>query len=65
MTIYTNANCPLCNVLKLKLKSKDIEYTEVTDVEVAISKGIQRTPVLEVDDQLLDFSSAIKYINTL
>lgn len=61
--LYSN-DCPKCRVLKAKLDSKDITYKKISDIDLMMEKGIESVPVLELDDgELLDFSSAIKWVN--
>ena len=50
-------------VLEKKLKSKNIEYVENTDTNLMIEKGFQTTPMLEVDDSVMDFKTANTWIN--
>jgi hypothetical protein len=52
-------------MLKMKLASKHIEYTEISDIDVLISKGIKQAPMLEVDGELLNLSKANEFINSL
>ena len=37
--LYTT-HCPKCNVLTTKLKSKGVDYEEITDVDVMRDKGV-------------------------
>lgn len=62
ITLYSTG-CPRCNVLKQKLNSKNIEYTVVNDVDIMTEKGISTVPVLEVDNQLLQFKEAVDWVN--
>lgn len=62
ITLYT-IDCPKCKVLEKKLREKDIPFEINKDVDVMLSKGIQSTPVLEVNGSLLFFSDAIKWVN--
>lgn len=62
ITLYTT-HCPKCNVLKSKLDSKNIEYKIVEDVDTMQNKGFSSAPVLEVDNEMLDFVNAIKWVN--
>ena len=62
ITLYSTG-CPRCNVLKQKLDSKNIEYTVVNDVDIMTEKGISTVPVLEVDNQLLQFKEAVDWVN--
>ena len=63
MNILYSTNCPKCKVLETKLKSKNIEFEICNDVDLMLSKGIQQAPYLEVDNELMDFSNAIKWVN--
>lgn len=65
MTLYTTENCPRCKMLKMKLASKNIEYVEISNIDVLISKGIKQAPMLEVDGELLNLSKANEFINSL
>ena len=63
MNILYSTNCPKCKVLETKLKNKNIEFKICNDVDLMLSKGIQQAPYLEVDNELMDFSNAIKWVN--
>ena len=60
--LYTT-HCPKCNVLENKLKSKNIDYIEITDTNIMIEKGYMSVPVLEVDDKVMNFTDANTWIN--
>ena len=55
--------CPRCNVLKQKLDQKGIKYTENDSVEEMQKLGISLVPVLCVGDMLMDFTTAIQWVN--
>lgn len=59
--LYTT-HCPKCRVIEKKLAQKGIEYTEVTDQEEMINRGFKSAPVLEVDDKILNFGDANRWI---
>lgn len=61
--ILYSTNCPKCNVLEKKLQSKNINFKICNDVDLMLSKGIQQAPYLEVDDELMDFTKAVKWVN--
>ena len=63
MNILYTTNCPKCKVLETKLISKNIEFEICDDVDLMLSKGIQQAPYLEVDNELMNFSNAIKWVN--
>lgn len=60
--IYTTY-CPKCRILEQKLKEKNIEYVEFTNVDEMIKKGFTTMPILQVDDIVMDFTTANKWIN--
>lgn len=62
VTFYTT-HCPKCSVLQSKLKAKGIDYTENSDVQEMISLGFKSAPLLKVDDQVMDFATAVKWVN--
>lgn len=61
--ILYSTHCPKCMVLKKKLGGKGVIYTENTSVEEMLSLGINEVPVLRVNDELMDFSAAIAWLN--
>lgn len=62
--LYT-INCPKCKILETKLDQKNIKYEKITDMDTMKNLGIQTAPMLEVDNNLLTFADAVKYINQL
>jgi glutaredoxin len=65
VTIYRTETCPRCHVLKAKLESKGIEYTENTNENEMQQLGIMSVPQLEKDGELLNFVEAIAWVNSL
>lgn len=63
VVLYTT-HCPKCEVLKKKLDNADIEYQIEEDVDVMTDKGFLSAPMLEVDDKIMDFSEAVKWVNS-
>ena len=61
--VLYSTGCPKCNVLKKKLNAAGIEYTEVTDTNIMTELGIDAVPVLKVNDKMLSYINAVKYIN--
>jgi len=59
--LYTT-HCPKCRVIETKLMQKNIAYTEITDKEEMIKRGFKSAPVLEVDDKILNFGDANRWI---
>jgi glutaredoxin len=63
MITFYHTGCPKCRILEAKMKAKNIEFTECSDVEKMQQKGIMSVPQLEVDGILMDFAAANKWIN--
>lgn len=64
MILYSTG-CPKCNILKKKLEELKIEYTENNSVDDMLELGIMSVPVLKIDDELLDFSEAVKKLKNI
>ena len=62
ITLYTTS-CPKCKILEQKLKAKNIKYVEFTDVDRMIEMGFVNVPMLKVNDIIMDFTTANKWIN--
>ena len=63
MVKFLTTHCPRCSVLKKKLDAAAIEYEEITDIEVIQSYGIDFVPALVLEEQILDFSAAVQWVN--
>jgi hypothetical protein len=50
-------------VLATKLQQKNVEYQEITNIEEMEKLGIMSVPVLMVDNQLMNFTEAISWVN--
>lgn len=61
--VLYSTGCPKCKVLEAKMKSKGIGYIEINDIEVLQAKNLMSLPYLEVDGELMDFVTAIKWVN--
>lgn len=61
-----STGCPKCNVLKKKLDLSGIEYEIVTDTaaiqEIGKQNNISVLPILSVDDKIMDFKDAVKWL---
>lgn len=63
MIMLYSTGCPKCRVLKQKLDSKSIQYTEETSVDTMLSLGITQVPVLSVDGNLMPFAQANEWVD--
>ena len=61
--VLYSTGCPKCEVLKKKLAEKGIQYKVNESVEEMLSLGIEQVPVLKINEKLLSFSAAVKWIN--
>lgn len=62
--LYSNG-CPKCEVLKQKLRAKNISYTTSEDFDFLESLKIDTLPVLIVDKILYpNFMDAINWVNS-
>ena len=52
-------------MLEKKLKQKGICFEEVYDIDVMQAKGFLSAPMLEVDEEIMDFSTANKWISEM
>ena len=62
---FYTIDCPACNVLEQKLIRKNVEFEKVNDLSVLREKGLEVFPVLEVENKMLSYSEAIKWVNSL
>lgn len=63
MIVLFTIDCPNCKILERKLEQANIGYAVCRDKEVMREYGIDHLPVLRVDDKLMSFKEAIKWIN--
>ena len=60
--IYFGNGCPKCEILKKKLEDKEVKYKN-GELQEIIDAGFRNVPVLRINNEYLDFSKAIKWIN--
>lgn len=63
MIILYSTNCPRCKVIEKKLQLKNIDFIVDTDVSKMMAKGFRQAPILEIDENFLDFAEANQWIN--
>ena len=61
--LYTSVGCGKCEILKKKLQEAGIDFVESSEMEKLISLGFKSLPVLEVEDQFMNFVDANSWIN--
>ena len=62
MIILYTTHCPKCKALARKLQEANINYEICEDVKVMEEKGFSFLPVLEVNGEAKDFSTAMKWV---
>ena len=65
MILYSSSTCPKCKVLKMKLDKAGMSYEVNENIEEMKELGIKSLPVLRLTDKLLEFPSAIAFINDM
>lgn len=62
MIILYSTNCPKCKVLETKLKQQNIDFILETDLTKMMNMGYMEAPLLEINDEIYNFSQAIKWL---
>lgn len=62
ITLYSTG-CPKCKILEQKLDNANIEYNICNDINKMEEKGFMSLPMLEVNDEIMGFGEAVKWIN--
>jgi len=60
-----STHCPRCNVLEKKLQQKGVKFELVLefDSDDMQKKGFDSAPILQVDDEYMDFVKANNWVN--
>lgn len=62
MVVLYTSHCPRCEVLKKKLDKAGITYEVFDNVDEMIAMGFTTVPMLKVDDKIMNFKEAVKWI---
>lgn len=62
--LYTT-HCPMCLMLERKLKEKNIEYTEISNIDEIKKAGVKNVPVLKVDNEMMNSYSAMQWVKNI
>ena len=63
--ILYSSGCPKCEILKKKLDNSGIDYQYIEDEQLMIDMGFKDAPQLKVDENILNFSQAIKFLKSI
>lgn len=61
--ILYSTGCPKCKILETKMSQKNINYEVNNDVDLMQEKGFTTLPMLDIDGEMMDFGSAVKWVN--
>lgn len=61
--IFYSTHCPRCRVLQQKLDQKGLKYIENNNVDEMLAQDFTSAPALKVDEEKMDFSRAIEWVN--
>ena len=61
--VLYSTGCPKCTVLKKKLQAKNIEFTEINDVDTMLKMGLDEVPVLKVDNKIMQANEAMAWVD--
>lgn len=64
VVLYT-IGCENCEILEKKLKSKNVKFLRVSDEDTIRAKGLGDSwfPILEVDGVVMNYKTAIQWVN--
>lgn len=63
LVLYTMPRCPKCTVLKKLLDKAKIDYELFDDAEAMAAMGMTSAPMLRVNETLIGYFDAIKWVN--
>ena len=53
--LYTTSTCHRCHAVKQILQANNVEYEEVTDINIMRDRGFIEVPMMDVDEKTLDY----------
>lgn len=60
--LYSTETCHRCKAVKQILNVNNVEYEEVLDINVMKEKNFKEVPMMEVDDQTLDYMDIMMWL---
>lgn len=61
IVMYTTG-CPQCEALAMRLKKAGVDYDICSDAELMTAMGMTHVPMLQVEEELMDYKQALKWI---
>ena len=62
--LYTT-HCPMCLMLERKLKEKNIEYIEISNIDEIKEAGVKNVPALKVNNEMMNSYSAMQWVKNI
>ena len=53
--LYTTNTCHRCNAVKQILQVNNVEYDEITDIDIMRDRGFTEVPMMDVGEKTLDY----------
>lgn len=63
--ILYSTNCPKCKVLEQKMSKLNLKFDINNNVDKILELGFQEAPIVQVDEQIMNFTEAVKWIKSL
>ena len=60
--LYSTNTCHRCNSVKQILQINNVEYDEITDIEIMKQKDFTEVPMMEVDGRILDYGEIAQWL---
>lgn len=60
--LYSSPTCPKCKLLKMELGKRNIPFEIVEDTNTMNALGIHSLPILEINGELMNMPTALKWI---
>lgn len=61
--VLYSTGCPRCAVLEKKLEQLGIEFEKNTNLDEMIALDMKTSPMLRMNDRLMDFAAAVEWLN--
>jgi len=61
VVVYATEECPLCDMLIKRLDENNIKFEKTLDVNKVLDLGFKGAPVLEIDDNFVNFKDAMAW----
>ncbi|MFA6728177.1 MAG: hypothetical protein WCS17_08190 [Prevotella sp.] len=60
--VLYSTGCPRCRMIEKKLDGAGVRYIRVEDIHLMIVKGMMSAPMLEVNEEIMNYEQASEWI---